>query len=146
MGFASETLQDLPAWDNRSTNNTLFNVNAGTTTTFDPTGVVTQFVDTGSRDRSSVSLNPADWQNNFAFDQVVLGEGDTIKLVGDANIEGGGNNALYATRMTGLGAGATVKLNGRNVYLLKRPVNVTFDATGGGRVYSPSSGTIMTIQ
>jgi hypothetical protein len=136
----------LAAWDNRSTNNTLFNVNTGTTTTFDPTGVATQYVDTGSRDRSSVSLNPVDWQNNFAFDQVVLGAGDTIKLVGDANIEGGGTNALYATRMTGLGGGATVKLNGHNVYLLKRPSNVTFDTTGGGRVYGPTSGTLINIR
>jgi hypothetical protein len=91
-------------------------------------------------------LDPIHWQNNFAFDQVFLGEGDTITLVGDANIEGAGTNALYATKMTGLGSGATVKLNGRNVYLLKRPVNVVFDATGGGRVYAPSSGTILSIR
>jgi hypothetical protein len=134
------------AWDNRTTNSAQFDVRTETTTYFDPTGVATQYVDTGSKDRNSVSLNPVDWSNNFAFGQVFIGAGDTITLVGDANIEGAGTNALYATKMTGLGGGATVKLNGHNVYLLKRPVNVTFDATGGGRVYAPSSGTMMTVR
>ncbi len=137
----------LPAWDNRSTNNTLFDVRTGTKTYFDPTGVSTQYVDTGSKDRNSVARDPVDWQNNFAFDQVYIGEGDIITLVGDANIEGGETNALYATRMTGLGAGGTVKLNGHNVYLLNRPANVTFDTTAGGRVYAPpSSGTMISVQ
>lgn len=136
----------LAAWDNRSTNNVRFNVSTGTTTYFDPAGVATQYIDTGSKDRNSVLLDPVDWQNNFAFDQVVFGTNDTVILVGDANIEGAGTNALYATRLTGLGGGATLKLNGHNVYLLKRPDNVTFDTAGGGRVYFPKSGTLITIR
>lgn len=128
------------AWDNRSTNNTVFDMRTGTTTTFDP-AAGTLDLDTGSRDRGGDGVLPADWLNNFAFWNIVLGTGDTVRLVGTANIEGGGNNALYAHYLSGAG---TLLLNGRNVYLDEYPAaSVIFDTSLGGTVYAiPEPGAL----
>lgn len=117
-----------------------------TTFMFVPTGVSTQLVNTGSKDRNSFLLNPADWTNNFALDVIKIGTNTTVKLTGVANIEAGGTNALYATSIDGLGPGAVIALNGHNVYLKKRANNITVDRTGGGRLYQAQAGTIILIQ
>ncbi len=131
------------AWENDSLNNTAFNLRHTTTVTFGSSGG-TLSVDTGSKDRNSVARDPADWENNFAFDKIAIAAGATVTLTGDANIEGGGNTALYATSMVGEGAGATVNLNGRNVYLLKNAANITF--TGAGKVYQQPRGTTLLLR
>jgi hypothetical protein len=134
-------------YDNRSTNQTYFVMTNNCTVTLNPTGGVCN-LDSGSKDRNSVARDPADWANNFAFDKIRIGEGDTVTLTGTANIEGGGNsNAVYATSLIGEGAGATVVLNGHNIYLLKNAENITFDATAGGKVFQKSTqGSIVVIR
>jgi|GEM_PF-2585532 len=131
---------DSTAWENNSTNAAAFSMTNNTTVTFHNSCNL----DTGSKDRNSVARDPADWVNNFAFDKIFIAEGATVTLTGNANIEGGGNTALYATSMEGLGAGATVDLNGRNIYLLKRAKNITF--VGPGKIYQEASGTVIVIR
>jgi len=131
---------DGTAWENNSTNAPAFTMTNNTTVTFHNSCNL----DTGSKDRNSVARDPADWVNNFAFDKIFIAEGATVTLTGNANIEGGGNTALYATSMEGLGTGASVNLNGRNIYLLKKARNITF--IGTGKVYQQADGTLITIQ
>ena len=131
---------DGTAWENTSTNAAAFTMSNNTTVTFHNSCNL----DTGSKDRNSVARDPADWVNNSAFDKIFIAEGATVTLVGDANIEGGGNTALYATSMEGLGTGATVDLNGRNFYLLKSAKNITF--IGSGKVYQQPKGTVISVR
>lgn len=133
-------------WDNRSTNNIAFNMRHETTVTFTPVGGSAS-IDSGSEDRDSTNYDPIDWENNFSFDTIKIDDGCEITLTGNANIGIGGNNALYARRLLGLGDGATVILNGHNIYLLEMPHNIVFDASAGGKVYFPKPrGTVMIVR
>lgn len=135
-------------YDNRSINNDgaaqtiggnpytpayAFDITQNTTVTLAPTGG-TADIDTGSFDFGS-SLGEGSFflgnEDNFAFDVLEIAEGAVITMVGTANWNGGGTNALYANSLIGLGAGATLDLNGHNVYLLNEPVNMTFTGAGG---------------
>lgn len=132
-------------YDNRSTNAAAFWMTNAVTVTFDPAAGICD-LDSGSEDRDSTDFDPADWADNFAFDLIRVGDGDTITLLGDANLAAG-NNAVYARTIEGLGAGGTVALNGRNVYLLEPPVNVAFDSTGGGAAFWPMpKGTLVVLR
>ena len=131
-------------YNNYVTNNTDFTLRTNTPFTFHPAAGSAD-EDTGSEDRNSIDLDPADWVNNFAFDAIEIGDGDSVRLVGTANV-GAGNNALYARRLRGLGSGGTVVLNGHNLYLLEAPRDVAFDGSGGGRAYYPATGTVITIR
>lgn len=122
-----------------------FDIRQNTVFEFAPAGG-TANLNSGSDDRDSQSLDPADWEDNFAFDVIRIAQGAAITLTGGENIGGGTHNALYARRIEGLGSGGTLVLNGRNVYLLEQPQNVTFDVTGGGTVYYPPRGTIVTVR
>jgi hypothetical protein len=105
-------------------------------------------IDTGSKDLNSTDFDPADWDDNFAWDLVKIGDGDTITLTGDANV-GAGNNALYARTMECVGSSGTIDLNGHNVYLLEAPTCVTFDDSGGGAAYWPEvppSGAVLIVR
>ncbi len=113
---------------------------------FDPDGG-TASIHTGSEDRNSTDFNPADWKDNFAFDTVRIGDGDTITLIGDANV-GSGKNALYARTIDCVSGTGTINLNGHNIYLLEEPSSsVIFDDSGGGAVYWPIPlGTVILIK
>ncbi len=93
-------------------------------------------LDTGSADRSGDGLQLSDWDNNFAYDVLYIGEGDTITLVGNADV-GGGSNALYARKIEGYGGGSTIDLNGHNVYLQEWATGVTFVGAGDVKSMSP---------
>ncbi len=102
----------LPAWDNRCQRNTLFDMATGTSVTFDPASSP-QYVHTGSKDRGGSQASY--WNDNFAFYNVAIGAGDTITLTGTANIEGGGNDALYVKGS--LSGAGTINANSRNIYV-----------------------------
>ena len=55
---------------------------ANTTITFDPSGGSAN-LDSGSDDDGGDGLQAADWDDNFAFDVIRIGEGDTITITGD---------------------------------------------------------------
>lgn len=93
-------------------------------------------LDTGSADRGGDGLQLSDWDNNFAYDVLYIGEGDTITLVGNADV-GGGSNALYARKIEGYGGGSTIDLNGHNVYLQEWATGVTFVGAGDVKSMSP---------
>jgi hypothetical protein len=131
----TNTTVALPAWDNRSTNNAAFDVRTKSTIAFDTAGAVrTQYVATGSSDLGGTQLTS--WNNNFAFDVVKVGTNTTVMLTGSANI-GGGVTALYATRIIGLGPGATINRNGRKVYTIRSNSGVTFTGAGSTTVLYP---------
>ena len=112
-----------------------FSINDNTTFLFAPTGG-TCAVSTGSKDRGWQLLTY--WTNNFAFNIVQVNTGATVRLVGAANIEGGGlTNALYAYRIQGLGPGATIDRNGHNVYTIRSNSGITFTGAGSTFVLYP---------
>jgi len=108
------------AWNNDSTATTSFDITSGTTVTLDPAGgSMTVFSNSADNGYDVES----DWDNNFAFGALEIGQGDTITL----------SDILYADSLVGLGTGATVNKNGNTVYLMEEATSITF--TGSGEVY-----------
>jgi hypothetical protein len=132
-------------WLNLSSNSAAFNITNNTIVIFAPTGG-TACLNSGSQDRHSVTLNPTDWNSNFSFGTIRIDAGATITLVGNDTFGTGQTNAVYAYTIEGIDIGSTVKLNGHNVYLLRRARGVTFDYSGGGKVYQPMAGTIISLR
>jgi len=105
-------------YDNRSTNNTLFDMATGTTVIVHDDSNL----DTGSKDRGGDGLDVTDFDNNFAFGNLTVKAGVTATVTGNANIEGGGNTALYVKGALALEDDSTLQLtdltsNRHNAYL-----------------------------
>ncbi len=135
------------AWSIQTEGNADFDITNGTTVYLEPTGGSLS-IDTGSKDRGGNGLDIADFDNNFSFGNLRIGSGNTVTVTGNANIEGGGLNALYVRGALALEDDSTLQLtdlsgNRHNAYL-NGPLSVgnspgTATISGGDFAMTPNA-------
>jgi len=128
------------AWENRSTNNTLFDMSANTAVNVH----ASCSLDTGSR-----NLGTGGFGDNFAFGNLTLKSGVKATITGTANLATGENDALYVNGSLVLEDGSELAMNSRAAYV-NGPLSVgnspgTATVSGGNLTLTDSASFVVEV-